>query len=403
MQRKNNVKKRVGMILDATFPPDPRVENEALSLIEHGYEVFLFCFSYDCRAGKGHFKGIKICRYVCNRLLYKLSALAYTFPFYAIYWSRKIKHFIEKNNIEILHIHDIQIAGAVFRSLKKNSKSIPVILDLHENRPEIMRFYPHLQTFCGKFLIRINSWKKAEQYYVSKANYTLVVTPHAKRELSQRVPQKANYIVDIPNTVRKDFYQKNKDTSHDNSTFDLLYIGDTGYRRGLQTVIKALPILKKSIPNVRLIIVGKSTYDKILRQLTQYLNLQKEVLFEGWKPPETFPDYIVNSQICLSPLHRNQHHDTTYANKLFQYMSYGKTLLVSDATAQKDLVLNYEIGCVHRGEDVADFAQKVLFLHKTPEILEKYGLRAKEVICKELFWEKTVLPLLEIYVSLSKV
>jgi len=36
---------RIGMILDKTFPPDPRVANEAVSLIEKGHEVFLFCFS----------------------------------------------------------------------------------------------------------------------------------------------------------------------------------------------------------------------------------------------------------------------------------------------------------------------------------------------------------------------
>ena len=30
------------MILDAVFPPDPRVENEAVSLVKAGHEVFLF-------------------------------------------------------------------------------------------------------------------------------------------------------------------------------------------------------------------------------------------------------------------------------------------------------------------------------------------------------------------------
>jgi hypothetical protein len=36
---------RIGMILDAVFPPDPRVENEAVSLIEAGHEVFPFLFA----------------------------------------------------------------------------------------------------------------------------------------------------------------------------------------------------------------------------------------------------------------------------------------------------------------------------------------------------------------------
>ena len=36
---------RIGMILDKTFPPDPRVENEAIELIRSGHEVFLFCLT----------------------------------------------------------------------------------------------------------------------------------------------------------------------------------------------------------------------------------------------------------------------------------------------------------------------------------------------------------------------
>ena len=38
---------KVGMILDAPFPPDLRVEKEALTLVGQGHEVILFCLSYD--------------------------------------------------------------------------------------------------------------------------------------------------------------------------------------------------------------------------------------------------------------------------------------------------------------------------------------------------------------------
>ena len=37
---------KIGMILDAPFPTDPRVSNEASTLINAGHEVFLFCISF---------------------------------------------------------------------------------------------------------------------------------------------------------------------------------------------------------------------------------------------------------------------------------------------------------------------------------------------------------------------
>ena len=38
---------RIGMILDKSFPPDPRVENEARLLMDDGHELYLFCLDFD--------------------------------------------------------------------------------------------------------------------------------------------------------------------------------------------------------------------------------------------------------------------------------------------------------------------------------------------------------------------
>jgi len=37
---------KIGMILDAPYPTDPRVTNEAKALISSGHEVYLFCLSF---------------------------------------------------------------------------------------------------------------------------------------------------------------------------------------------------------------------------------------------------------------------------------------------------------------------------------------------------------------------
>ena len=55
---------KIGMILDHTFPHDPRVKNEAEALIKNGKQVYLFCLSFDRRFKKNEIiEGINICRY----------------------------------------------------------------------------------------------------------------------------------------------------------------------------------------------------------------------------------------------------------------------------------------------------------------------------------------------------
>lgn len=391
------------MLLDTTFPPDPRVENEAMSLIEAGHEVHLFCLHYGTQASEENYKGIRITRKRSYRFEYKMSALVYTVPFYSYRMRKKILDFVRDNGIEALHIHDIQIAEAAFMANK--TFQLPVLLDLHENRPEIMKFYPHLSSFPGNLLIRPSVWKRKEEQFVKNANKVVVVTEEAKKELLSRCEIHSNDIITVPNTVRTSFY---KNVSFDNAILEkyktkkvLLYIGDTGLRRGLQTVIAALPELVKTIADLKVVIVGTSSSDQTLKKQVAALNMDAYVDFEGWQEMSLFPSYIKASAVCLSPLHRNQHHDTTYANKLFQYMSFQKPLLVSDATAQKNLVEKVGAGLVHREQDPKDFAEKLLELFNSQELSSQMGVKGKAFVENEFSWEQTSKNLVHLYDNLS--
>ena len=390
---------RIGMILDKTFPPDPRVENEAISLIEAGHEVYLFCLNYDGATKERIISGICVKPYKSSKLEYKLSALAYSLPFYNFSMTKKIRHFVQSNAIEAMHVHDVQVAEAAYRAAK--DMSIPKVLDLHENRPEIMKFYPHLQKFPGNLLIRPSKWKQKEEQYVKLYDATVVVTQEAKNELLSRVEKDMDRIVVVPNTIRKSLLKSSqideKILSKLENDFVLLYIGDTGLRRGLLTAINSLPELRKEIPAVKLVIVGSSTSDTFLKNRVSELKLEECVSFEGWQEPETFPSYVEASAVCISPLKRNQHHDTTYANKIFQYMGFGKPLLVSDATAQKNMVQTANSGLIHQADHVKSFARGVSELYRNKALRAELGKNGKKFVSEEFYWERTSKKLIALY------
>lgn len=390
---------KIGMILDDTFPPDPRVENEAITLINEGHEVFLFCLSYSNDVSEENINGIKVKRYVATRFDYKLSALAYTFPFYSITMSKKIKDFIKRNRIEKLHIHDMRIAEAVF--IANRSFKLSVVLDLHENRPEIMKYYPHLHKFPGKYLISTDRWKQKEEEFIKKADRVIVVTQQAANEIVDRVEVKKEKIVVVPNSVRKSFYQESEIdeaiTNKYKDDFVVLYLGDTNLRRGLLTAIESSAKLSQEIENYKLVIVGSNTTDIILKDRSRELGLENYIDFEGWQELSLFPSYISSSSICISPLHRNLHHDTTYANKLFQYMSYGKPLLVSDAIAQKEIIQESKAGLVHLEKDVKDFTMKILDLYRDSKKSKTLGDNGKRFVEEKFSWEITSKSLVKLY------
>ncbi len=391
------------MILDKTFPPDPRVENEAVALINSGHQVFLFCLTYDKNEGDSVINGIDVKRYVSNKLEYKLSALAYTFPFYTRLMQSKISQFLTSNAIEAIHIHDIRIAAAVFKANRKFD--LPIVLDLHDNMPEIMKLYPHLQKFPGKQLISPLKWKQNEEEFIQKATKIITVSQEFVDEVVDRTQISTAKIVLVPNTVRKSFYEDaiidEKIIENYKNDFVVLYLGDTGLRRGLQTVIAAIPLLKEKIPNIKLVIVGENTTDTVLRKQVQDLRIEQFVDFEGWQNVQLFPSYIVASTVCISPLNRNIQHDVAYANKLFQYMSFAKPVLVSNATAQKNLIERTNSGMVHKEQDSEDFADKILKLYSDSELRNNLGANGKQFIVEKFCWEKTSKKLIDLYDNLE--
>ncbi|MEP5365034.1 MAG: glycosyltransferase family 4 protein [Reichenbachiella sp.] len=391
------------MILDAEFPPDPRVENEAETLMSQGHTVHLMCFGYNVSTDEFFdYNGIKVHRKKCPKYVYKLSALAYTVPFYHWITARWIKQILKEVEVDVIHVHDIQI----YRAAKwANVDGIPLVLDLHENRPEIMKSYSHVQSLMGRLLISPNRWKKHEYRAIREVYYLIVVTEEAKTYYVDELDVSADKIISLPNSVRYEFYSK-EDLQIDilnkfRDNYVILYVGDTGIRRGLLTAIEAVYELKEKITNIKLVIVGSNKSDGILKERVDELLLEDYISFEGWQNFETFPAYIASSHICISPLYRNIHHDTTYANKIFQYMSMGKPVIVSDCPAQAHVIEKAKSGIVFEAENTVQLAEAILELNQNPDRAKEMGENGKVFVSEDFSWEKTSKSFVNLYKILN--
>ena len=213
-----------------------------------------------------------------------------------------------------------------------------------------------------------------------------MVTDHAKKEILQRVQIDQDKIIVYPNTVRKSFFEKRTENKTLKKLyadkFVMIYVGNTSKRRGLLTVIKSLNKIKKSIPNIKLIILGKSSFDTILKQKVKDYNVENLVDFIGWVKEREICKYLSVSKIGLSPLHKNIHHDTTYANKVFQYISFNCPVISSNVTAQSELVKKYNVGSVFKDRSEEDFTNKVIDLNKNSNLYNKLKLNCKKAIDK---------------------
>lgn len=396
---------RIAVFLDQSFPPDSRVENEAYSLIKAGHEVHMFSLNFKgLTPAYEEINGIRVHRISAGQLLYKSSALAYDWSWFHKQVQKKVSSFLRTILPEAIHVHDMLIAKPVMDANDAWEKR-PLTLDLHENRPEIMQYYPHLKKLPGKWLISINRWRKAQNELIKRADQVVMVTPEAIDVAIKETGVSRDKFISLPNTIEPDIYLHypidQKIVEKFKKGFDIVYVGDTGLRRGLDTALYALKILLKDVPQAQLIMVGKSTEDDQLMEIVQQEGLSANVLFEAWQDVSLFPSYIHGSEVCISPLKRNKHHDTTLANKLFQYMAGSRPLVVSDCPAQISIVEECACGLVHQADNPQDLAAQLLELYKNPTRARTLGANGREAVMSKYNWQKTAEPLLAYYANLS--
>ncbi len=391
---------KIGMFLDTSFPPDPRVENEATSLIKDGHELFLFTLERNGIVANTTINGIQVVRYKYSWWLYKLSALVYTFPFFTWLVKPLVKDFIRQYRVEVLHVHDMILADAVLQVNRRFK--LPTVLDLHENRPAIMKHYKHVNSFSGKLLINLNRWARKQQALIASYDKVIVVTQEAKNIiLSEQPTLKSDHITVVPNSIRKSIFLnyeiEESIVNHLESRQNIIYVGDTGIRRGIDTVIKAIRVLHDDGFDIHFVVVGKGADDNYLKALSEDLGVKELVHFVGWQDLTLFPSYMAAADVGISPIKRNLHHDTTFANKVFQYMAMKLPLLVSDCPPQVTIVEGNNCGLVFKADDEQDLAVKIKTMFSNKDQMAKFATNGYNAILNTYHWGAVDQSLLSLY------
>ncbi len=388
---------KILMLLEHEFPGDVRVDREVDSLYEEGIniDVAICSTNKNCDDIKDYKWGKLFSKYI-PKLTLKFSALALTFPFYFAFWEKYIDNILKNNSYHYIHLHDLPLIKVAYKLSQKYN--IPLVVDLHENRPEIMKLYKHVNSFPGKYLISIKTWGEYQKKYVKLVDHLIVITPEAKSYYTDLLDVDAKKISVVPNYVNPNFklgdYDKDFLDKLENKK-TLVYFGDISERRGILELIE-VAILHKSNPDFHFIFIGAGSGLSILQEMITKYNLRNVDLL-GYINIDNALMIIKSCSIGICPFHRNIHHDTTYANKMFQYMGLGLPILVSDCPAQAKIVTTEDAGLVFKAGDYKDLNEKLLELVSDKENFDKISSNNKLLISQKYNWAIATNELLDIY------
>ncbi len=183
--------------------------------------------------------------------------------------------------------------------------------------------------------------------------------------------------------------------------FLMIYVGAVDPFRGLDTVVEALPMIKKVIPSARLAILGKGLGMDQVKDLARDHGVADSVEMLGFRPLKELPGFISRGDCCLIPHHRNDHIDTTLPNKLFDYMALGRPVLTTDALPLQRIVEGEGAGSAYRSGDARSLADKVIDM-KDADVRSEMGAKGRAAVRDRYNWGADAAILHDVFADLER-
>lgn len=155
---------------------------------------------------------------------------------------------------------------------------------------------------------------------------------------------------------------------------DLCMVANFREEKDHQTLIKAIPCIRKSFPSVRLYLVGHDygTLEEN-KKLVQDLRLENNVTFvTDTLNPEP---YIASSKVCLLATHGEG-----ISNVLLEYMALKKPIIVSNNGGNPEVVVNGLNGYLVEPQSIGEICTKTIELLTNQQIAIHMGLVGRKIV-----------------------
>lgn len=391
------IRMKILMVLTSHFPPDSRVEKEAISLAEAGHELHILCYAKDQEPLYEKYNQFTVHRFKANHSFKnKISALALIFPLYFSVWKKQMLKLHKKYNFDAYHIHDLPLSKTGYYFKRRYGTKL--ICDQHEFYSNWIIKTAHMNTPLGKMVGFMSKWEKYERKYLSLSDMVITVAEPLRENYIEKYGLNQNKLITVPNTPSKKIYNTNnidnRILENFKSDFIIFYAGGIDILRGIDTAIVALKQIKKEIPNVKLLLCGRivKPYDPF--ETAKKYDVQDLIIFKGWIDENEIPSYIAASDVCFfTPPANRDEINKTIATKIYQYAIMNKPVIVSEAKMMKEFVEENNLGISIHSQNADEFYKAVIKIYNNE-------IAFKKMKDDSWIWENTVKPLISKYNSL---
>jgi glycosyltransferase involved in cell wall biosynthesis len=353
-------KKRACMLYYMKFKGSAILYREAKALQDKGFDVDIICLRES--------KDEKVIQSYDGLNLFFIQSRPTSEQKAALYFLRLLffclKSFFVISYLGLQKRYDIVHVTSppdiiVFSALIPKLLGAGIILDIHDIGPEL--YMRKLNVSEDKSVIRL--LKYFERVSARFADHVITVTDIWKDKLLKRVNHgiKCTVLLNVPDEDMFKPFSARKPLPKDGC--NLFYHGSFEEHFGVDILLKAMPIVKKHIPQVKLYLYGGGRLYEAMMNLSKELDLDDCVHFKGVVPFFELPEILKKADIGIVPTKASVFSDEALSMKSLEYMTLGIPIVISK-TAAHSYYYNDTMVMFFTPEDENDLAQAIISLYQ---------------------------------------
>jgi glycosyltransferase involved in cell wall biosynthesis len=361
------------MLLTNTYDPDPRVRQEALTLISMGYRVKLLAWDRDRKSPQFQLmEGVEVERV---HLMSRHGRGTTQIFFYALLYLRMFRHGC-KTPFDIVHCHDLDTLPLGYALGKIKRK--PIVYDSHESfmdmldgsvNPWMRRILIGLENFLIRRVdLLITVGEKLRQFFADRGARRTTVVGNWK-------------IIEEYERTDEQNLRMRRNLGIPPDAIVITCITQLLQNRMIEELVEAI----KPFPDVYAIVAGKGALEPLVRR---WAAENPRVVYPGFIHASEVPDYTCASDVIycgFDPFNPNARF--VAPNKLYEALAAGKPLISPDVGEIGDLIRRAGCGVVTPDCTVAAVREAVQAM-RDPARRAEWTLNSRLLGRSEMNWRK---------------
>jgi glycosyltransferase involved in cell wall biosynthesis len=250
---------------------------------------------------------------------------------------------------------------------------VPAIFEVRDLWPESAI---DTGVLTNPLMIRLLYRMEANAY--RRADWINVLTPAFEQALIEKKNIPAEIISMIPNGADLDIMTPGPKENHIRKElglkgkFVVSYFGAHGRANKVGQLLVVAERIKETLPDVRIMLVGDGMEKPDVVAEAKQRGLDN-VIFVDAVPKDQVSDYINASDVCTAVLMKNDTFKTVYPNKVFDYMSCKRPIIIGIDGVARKLVEDAGAGLYAEPENPEAFIEALKTLKADPALCDRMG------------------------------